>query len=45
MKITVLFDTTQFISESVDEIILELGLALILTAIVCWMFLGSLSAL
>jgi hydrophobe/amphiphile efflux-1 (HAE1) family protein len=44
MKIAVLFDTTQFISESVDEIFIELGLAIILTAIVCWLFLGSLSS-
>lgn len=44
MKINVLFDTTQFISESVQEILLELGLALILTALVCWMFLGSVSS-
>ncbi len=44
MKINVLFDTTQFISDSVNEIVLELGLALVLTAIVCWMFLGSFSS-
>ena len=44
MKIDVLFDTTGFIKESVDEIGLELGLAVILTAIVCWLFLGSLSS-
>ncbi len=44
MKISVLFDTTQFIKESVDEIGIELGLAVILTAIVCWLFLGSLSS-
>jgi len=44
MKISVLFDTTQFIKESVNEIGIELGLAVILTAIVCWLFLGSLSS-
>ncbi|HTQ46385.1 MAG TPA: efflux RND transporter permease subunit [Polyangiaceae bacterium] len=44
MKIEVVFDTTQFISESVDEIGIELGLAVILTAMVCWLFLGSLSS-
>jgi hydrophobe/amphiphile efflux-1 (HAE1) family protein len=44
MKIDVLFDTTGFIKESVNEIALELGLAVILTAIVCWLFLGSLSS-
>lgn len=44
MKIEVIFDTTQFISDSVDEIGIELGLAVILTAFVCWLFLGSLSS-
>src|SRR4029077_1092128 len=40
----ILSDTTTFIEESVREIELELGLALILTAVVCWLFLGSLSS-
>ena len=44
MKTEVLFDTTTFIEESVNEIALELVLAVILTAGVCWLFLGSLSA-
>jgi len=44
MKVEVLFDTTTFIEESIREIELELGLALILTAFVCWLFLGSLSS-
>jgi multidrug efflux pump len=44
MKLDVLFDTTGFIKESVNEIGLELVLAVILTAIVCWLFLGSLSS-
>ena len=44
MKAEVLFDTTTFIEESVHEIEIELGLALVLTAIVCWLFLGSLSS-
>jgi hydrophobe/amphiphile efflux-1 (HAE1) family protein len=44
MKLDVLFDTTGFIQESVNEIGLELGLAVILTAVVCWIFLGSLSS-
>jgi hydrophobe/amphiphile efflux-1 (HAE1) family protein len=44
MKIDVLFDTTQFIEESVNEIGLELGLAVVLTGLVCWLFLGSLSS-
>ncbi len=44
MKVDVVFDTTGFIQESVDEIGLELGLAVILTGLVCWVFLGSLSS-
>ncbi|HEV3192065.1 MAG TPA: efflux RND transporter permease subunit, partial [Polyangiaceae bacterium] len=44
MKLEVIFDTTGFIQESVNEIGLELGLAVILTALVCWAFLGSLSS-
>jgi hydrophobe/amphiphile efflux-1 (HAE1) family protein len=44
MKVQVLFDQTVFISEAVHELELELGMAVILTAIVCWLFLGSLSS-
>ena len=44
MKVEVLSDTTRFIQESVNEIELELGLALVLTALVCWLFLGSFSS-
>jgi hydrophobe/amphiphile efflux-1 (HAE1) family protein len=44
MNVEVLFDTTVFIEHSVKEIFVELGLAVLLTALVCWMFLGSLSS-
>lgn len=44
MKIDILFDTTSFIEESVNEIGLELALAVVLTGLVCWIFLGSLSS-
>lgn len=44
MKVEVLFDSTKFIEESVHEIELELVMALGLTALVCWLFLGSLSS-
>ncbi len=44
MKLEVIFDTTEFINESVNEIGLELGLAVVLTGLVCWVFLGSLSS-
>ena len=44
MEIDVLFDTTDFIKESVHEIETELILAVGLTSLVCWLFLGSFSA-
>jgi hydrophobe/amphiphile efflux-1 (HAE1) family protein len=44
MKVDVLFDSTVFIEESVHEIELELFMAVALTALVCWLFLGSLSS-
>jgi multidrug efflux pump len=44
MDIDVLFDTTDFIKESVHEIETELILAVGLTSLVCWLFLGSFSA-
>jgi len=44
MKLAVLFDTTGYIQESVNEIGIELGLAVLLTGLVCWLFLGSLSS-
>lgn len=44
MKIGVNFDSTKFIEESIDELNFTLVLSAILTALVCWLFLGSLSA-
>jgi multidrug efflux pump len=44
MSIDIVFDTTKFIEDSVSEIQLELVLSVILTALVCWMFLGSFSS-
>jgi multidrug efflux pump len=44
MKTDVIFDTTVFINESVNEIAIELGLAVLLTGLVCWVFLGSISS-
>jgi hydrophobe/amphiphile efflux-1 (HAE1) family protein len=43
MEIEILTDTTKFIEESVHEIETELILAVILTSLVCWLFLGSFS--
>jgi len=44
LKVNIVFDTTKFIEESVTEIEFELLLSVLLTAIVCWLFLGSLSS-
>jgi multidrug efflux pump len=44
MTVGINFDSTKFIEDSVHEIQLELILSVILTALVCWMFLGSLSS-
>ncbi len=44
MTLGVNFDSTKFIEDSVHEIELELMLSVFLTALVCWMFLGSLSS-
>ena len=44
MKVTVVFDSTTFIKNSVHEIQLELLLSVLLTSFVCWLFLGSISS-
>ncbi|MBX3187090.1 MAG: efflux RND transporter permease subunit [Labilithrix sp.] len=44
MKVEVLFDQTTFIEEAVHELEVELVMAVALTALVCWLFLGSLSS-
>ncbi len=44
MSIAITSDSTEFIRESVNEIQFELVLSVLLTALVCWMFLGSLSS-
>jgi multidrug efflux pump len=44
MTVAVTNDSTEFIRESVNEIQFELLLSVILTAFVCWLFLGSLSS-
>jgi len=43
-KLEVNFDATDFIKESVGELTLTLVLAAVLTALVCWLFLGSWSS-
>ncbi|MBN8554387.1 MAG: efflux RND transporter permease subunit [Deltaproteobacteria bacterium] len=44
MELNVNFDTTKFIEETVHELNFTLILSAILTALVCWLFLGSLSS-
>ena len=44
MELGINFDSTQFIEESVHEIQFELLLSVILTAFICWLFLGSFGA-
>ncbi len=44
MAIDVNFDTTQFIEDSVNEFKFALVLSALVTALVCWLFLGSWSA-
>ena len=44
MELGINFDSSQFIEESVHEIQFELLLSVILTAFICWLFLGSIGA-
>ena len=44
MKIAVNFDTTKFIEDSVDEFKFALVMSALVTALVCWLFLGSWTA-
>lgn len=44
VNIAVRFDSTQFIEEAVGELNYTLLFSAILTALVCWLFLGSISA-
>ena len=44
MQINVNFDTTKFIEDSVDEFKFALVLSALVTALVCWLFLGSWTA-
>ncbi|MDR0966089.1 MAG: efflux RND transporter permease subunit [Myxococcales bacterium] len=44
MSLNINFDSTKFIEESVHEIEFEILLSVLLTALICWLFLGSLSS-
>jgi hydrophobe/amphiphile efflux-1 (HAE1) family protein len=43
LNVGVRFDSTIFIKRAIDEILFTLVLAALLTGVVCWLFLGSLS--
>lgn len=44
ITVNIAFDSTKFIEESVKEIEFEILLSVLLTALVCWLFLGSFSS-
>ena len=44
LDLSIVFDSTQYIKESIEEVEFTLILSVILTALVCWIFLGSLSS-
>jgi multidrug efflux pump len=44
MKMGVSFDSTKFIEDSTNELLFTLTMSVILTSIVCWLFLGSWSS-
>ncbi len=44
LDLKVIFDSTGPVEDAIHEIYLTLGLAVLLTAVVCWLFLGSISS-
>ena len=44
ITVSIVYDSTKFIEESVREIEFEILLSVLLTAFVCWLFLGSFSS-
>lgn len=44
IKVGVNYDTTRFIEDTIHELLMTLILAVLLTSIVCWLFLGSWSS-
>jgi hydrophobe/amphiphile efflux-1 (HAE1) family protein len=44
LKAEINFDSTEFIRDAVNEIRFELILSVLLTALICWLFLGSFSS-
>ncbi|KAF0240136.1 MAG: acriflavin resistance, partial [Planctomycetota bacterium] len=44
VELMVVFDSTPYVEENIHEIEITMLLAVVLTALVCWLFLGSLSS-
>jgi hydrophobe/amphiphile efflux-1 (HAE1) family protein len=44
MTMGISFDSTKFIEDSTNELLFTLALSVVLTSIVCWLFLGSFSS-
>ena len=44
MKLGIVTDSTVFIRDAIRDLLRTLGLAVLLTSIVCYLFLGSLSS-
>jgi hydrophobe/amphiphile efflux-1 (HAE1) family protein len=44
IEVAINMDSTTFIEDSTHELMIAVGLAVILTAFVCWLFLGSVSS-
>jgi hydrophobe/amphiphile efflux-1 (HAE1) family protein len=44
LRLDIVFDSTPYVEESIQEIEFAMILSVILTALVCWLFLGSLSS-
>ncbi len=44
LELSVVFDSTPYVEDNIHEIELTMALSVLLTALVCWLFLGSLSS-
>jgi multidrug efflux pump len=44
MRLDIVFDSTTSVKESIEEIAFTIALSIALTAVVCWIFLGSISS-
>lgn len=43
-EIDINFDTTEFVEDSINELLFSMVLSAVLTGLICWLFLGSLSS-